>query len=514
MKNFFNTCFLVLLGMYSLQAQNFIRAYSNFPFGGFTPFLVTEDAYQLSDGTYLLSCYNGYLTRVDAHGEPISTFLMQNPSVAGFSRYNLDGFADAGNNEFYLVGRLTADSLFFIKSSLSGDIIWQKSYVTPNNSFRRLTNTPDGGLLVLTAISVNGVLNRVPVLTKLNPDGTLQWQRKYFNVALGSGGLNLYDVSVASNGDYLLTGITNTTGQQRVVVIRLNANGTVLWAKELAATNNGSEAGLLVKEQSNGQIKVVVNNPLSTAKFGTLLLDASGNLLQAKGYSGVDAGISGGVITPGGEVVASVINSGTTLRLAADGSVVFAYNYSLQAGSVAYIYEAFITQDGGILHAGGFTNTLFFDFTPFLIKTSSLGLVPTGFSALVSIIQVGYTPALSAAVITDSSFSALGSLALAIVDTLALYDTLYAVPTALEREHLPLVQPVFYPNPTHSELFVKSDQPLGEIILHNLLGQEVHRFLVTNFSGKTNIGHLPAGMYVASWTMGNRRDHAFVQVHR
>ncbi|TAE58971.1 MAG: hypothetical protein EAZ89_02905, partial [Bacteroidetes bacterium] len=337
MRTLFILSLLCFCALSQLAGQNFIRAYSNLPFGGTPSLLIPESAVQLSDGSYLLSAYSGYITHTQSNGEPIATFLLQKPGVAVSGALNIYSLADAGNGSFYAAGSYTSDTLYMLKANLSGAVAWQRIYVTPGNGFQKMIATQDGGLLALSNTNRGSTQGAIPVLTKLDANGNLLWQRKYFNANPGNGRIRLYDVTEAPDGSYVVTGATNYAAAQQVLVAKLSASGTVSWAKELPAGNNNNEYGVIADVLSNGQIAVAVNYPLPGTQFAFFHLDANGgNPGGAYVYSGLSSALYDGYFNSDGELVANMINSGIMFRLSSSGIPAFAYDYSAANGSFMY----------------------------------------------------------------------------------------------------------------------------------------------------------------------------------
>ncbi|GAB4423266.1 MAG: hypothetical protein OHK0039_39850 [Bacteroidia bacterium] len=451
---------LALLGLLScpLAAQTFMRAYSNLPFSQ-SSLLLPEDAIQMSDGRFVLTGFEGFWVHTDAAGVPIRTLDIKDGLGGPLSSINLSLLAEAGPGQVFVVGNTSADTVFAMKLDLGGGIVWQRSYRTPSNQPRTLLATPDGGLLVLASTGRGLSQSAIPILTRLDADGDLVWQRRYYNADPAVGRMNWYNVSRTANGDYLVTGTTVPASPLRILVVRLSSIGAVLWAREFAPSSNNNEHGVAVAELVNGQIRVVVNNPVPGSEFGTVLLSASGDLLSAGAYSGGGANMTHAHIQSDGSVTGALTNLSTVVKLAPDGTPAFARSYDLQNGSFLLLSEIFPSSDGGLISFGGYAFSFFGDFACTLFKTAADGLLPPGFHTPVVLNPQAYAPSLSSVSLGDSAGLPLLASQIGVIETTMVYDTLFGTPPLALRDRLPVGIDLF-PNPATDRLTLTWEQPL------------------------------------------------------
>jgi hypothetical protein len=491
---------LCLTGLYlSLPAQNFIRAYSEIPFSSPNPGLsIPFDAIQLPDGRYVFSATPAIIAVTQPNGEPQSTFTLLKPGVTSPSLTNIQRLADAGNNQIYLAGVTDVDTLFIMKLNLSGTIVWQKSIVQTGHNLFQLTATADGGLIALSSISRGSSQNAIPILSKLDANGNLQWQKRYFNSGINTGRLLLRDVSQTANGDYLITGATFLSGQAaRVFVARLNGSGVPVWAKEFSSTNNSNEFGFRIQEITGGNLKLIVSSPAPAVPVGIANLSAQGNLSGAQAYTGINGDFTDAEIQPGGSIIAGVGNEGTGVKIAADGTPVFAKDYTAVPGSFTLMSAAFEANDGGTAFYAGYTFSLFGDFTPILYKTAALGTTPSGYSSDLTLNTVAYAPTAATATLIDSTVSNLSSFAATLVPAAVIFDTLFAVPTRLGGLRDREAALAAFPNPATDVVAVQGAGLTGEVVLHDAFGRIVARTLAQDERATLEVSTLPAGVYYA-----------------
>ncbi|MDX1906992.1 MAG: hypothetical protein SF053_08135 [Bacteroidia bacterium] len=453
--------FLALLGVLAvpMAGQTFMRAYSQAPFTQ-PGLILPEDAIGMSDGTWVFTAFDGYLVHTNAAGEPLRTFSVTDAGGGALASVNLDYLAQAGPNQLYVAGNTSSDTLFILKLSLDGTIIWQRSYRTPDNYPRAIRTMPDGGLIVLAITARGTSQSSIPVLTRIDASGNLVWQRRYYNANPANGRMNWYDLNLAANGDLLVTGTTTPAAPQRVIAARISPTGAVLWAKEWNASNNNNEFGRTIAELANGQIKVLVNNPVPGTQFGTVRLSAAGDLISSTAYSGGGANVTRAHIQASGRITGALTNLSVVFGLAPDGTPAFAHTYDLQNGSSLLLNTMFPTSDGGLMTFGGYTYSFFGDFACVLLKTSADGLLPPGYSTPLTLTQVGYTPTLSTVPLGDSTFGALNAGLINVASAAVVYDTLLGTPPlALD----PVVAPLFHlgPNPATETLRLTYDGGTG-----------------------------------------------------
>jgi hypothetical protein len=502
---------IALLGLMSfpLAGQTFMRAYSNLPFTQ-SGLLLPEDAIQLSDGTFVFSAYDGYLVHTDAAGVPLQTLRIRNTAGGIDSSLNLDYLAQAGPGQVFIAGNTSSDTLFILKVSLDGNVLWQRGYRTPSNLTRKLIATPDGGVLVLASTGRGTSQSAIPILTKLDADGNLSWQRRYYNANPSAGRMNWYDVSRAANGDYLVTGTTVPASPSRILVARISQAGAVLWAREFAPSNNSNEYGVAVAELANGQIRVVVNNPVPGSQFGTVLLSASGALVSAGAYSGGGANVYRAHIQSDGGFTATLTNLSTVVRLAPDGVPAFARTYDVQNGSTLIINTLFPASDGSLISFGGYTFSFFGDWASTLFKTAADGLLPPGFHTPVTLNQLAYTPSVGSAVLGDSAGLPVFNSQIAVGQTTMVYDTLFGTPPlALEAPEPPLFQLSPNPAPEALRLAYAGDRAAVWRILDPAGREMAAGSVLPGQEAWLPVAQLASGRYLCEVRAGARRQAQF-----
>ena len=144
--------------------------------------------------------------------------LDQDGSVLWAKRYdaggveNAYGVALAGNGDIIVVGTIT------LRLDSSGNVIWARSLGGDKVA------VADNGDVIVVGTSGNDI-----IVTKLDQNGNLKWAKTY-----GGPDTELIgNVAIDNDGNIIVVGSTYSFGQGALdaLVIKLDSNGNVLWAK-------------------------------------------------------------------------------------------------------------------------------------------------------------------------------------------------------------------------------------------------------------------------------------------
>ncbi|HRG83210.1 MAG TPA: hypothetical protein PLO99_11910, partial [Chitinophagaceae bacterium] len=156
----------------------------------------------------------------------------------------ITGYTDSKNGDISPQPNREYWDLWVVKLNRCGSIEWEKSFGGSNyESGRDIVQTSDGGYLVVGetnstdggVISGYGGTKDIWVL-KLNANGTLLWQKRYGGNGLDIGNhLHLLDdgsfyvLASSSSNDGNISGNHGTAGYTDGVLMKLDASGNLLW---------------------------------------------------------------------------------------------------------------------------------------------------------------------------------------------------------------------------------------------------------------------------------------------
>jgi hypothetical protein len=352
--------------------------------------------------------------------------IAQDPSgnilVAGAMRSDIDFDPGPGS---YVLNSFSAEDIFITKLDPVGNLLWAKQivangwdeahdvatdaagnvYVT--GRFAHGTGVdfdPGPGVFLLT--SSNATIESY--ILKLDPDGNFLWAQKIG----GNGGDYGFGIAIDGDGNILLggaflgtvdfdpgAGVFNLTpaGGQSVYVLKLDANGNFIWAKDLGSAsfcygltvdnnNNVITCGyfsgvgdfdpgaavfnltaaantdmFISKLDVNGNFVWAkrIGGPVNDAAYGALATDATGNVFMATPFVGtldVDPGPAVFNLTSSGSYDAMIV------KLTAAGDFAWGKKWGASGGDEAYALDT--DTDGNVYVAGHCSGTLDFDTGP------------------------------------------------------------------------------------------------------------------------------------------------------
>jgi hypothetical protein len=290
------------------------------------------------------------------------------------------------------------DDLYFFKTDTFGNMLWSKTYSTADLDIASaIIKTSDDGFAITGYVRAG--LKRV-LLIRTDQNGDTLFTRTYGGTS-DDQGVELYQTP---DGGFIITGktFTQSLGESDILLMRVDAQGNLLWTKSFGETHWDEGAGIIKLQDGNYLISG------STISFGQgdfdiLLLktDTSGNILWGKTYGGdkTDASYTARENSDGSIVVSGYTNSmgyGHSLRLGnqnemdggtrgddstnvflmkvnANGDTIWTRSYGDAAQDEAFHFSKM--PDGGYLIPGfstSYSNTI--DSTQMmLIRTDSLG---------------------------------------------------------------------------------------------------------------------------------------------
>ncbi len=193
---------------------------------------------------------------------------------------------DAGNvyvgaDQEYFGG---APDFLLMKYSSDGVLQWTHSYDTPVGGSDRLRAIAmDGeGFLYATGMTQDTAYHRATTI-KLNPDGTLAWERHYGGP--GAGSEEGTDIAVSARGEVYVSCISDgTTTNTDMVLLKYDGNGTLEWMDRYDKNGDYDFVwGVALDPQEN----VVYSGSAGyQGKITVRRLDPSGRLISHGSYAG------------------------------------------------------------------------------------------------------------------------------------------------------------------------------------------------------------------------------------
>lgn len=197
-----------------------------------------------------------------------------------------------------------------IKLDGTGTIQWQKG-LTGFVPFS-MTLTADPG------IATYGMLGNAASVIRMTTDGTVLWQKKYELANAPSGFSStvppLQSFQTTSDGGFILGGTIGANyGSEDWAVIRLDAEGNVVWQKKFGGTSNDRLNA--IDTAPDGGFLIVGELDLIPKKPWILKLDTNGNIVWQKVY-GNDPGTAVAVYAKSdGHIIVATATYGTPWRL-------------------------------------------------------------------------------------------------------------------------------------------------------------------------------------------------------
>jgi uncharacterized delta-60 repeat protein len=243
------------------------------------------------------------------------------------------GYILAGEADSFGAGR---SDFFVLKLNPDGTVAWQKTYGgTSSDMANSIQQTTDGGYIVAGRSSSFGAGGTDAWVLKLNPDGTVAWQKTY-----GETGTDMANsIQQTSDGGYIVAGRSSSfgAGVNDAWVLRLNPDGSVAW--QMTYGDTGHDYANSVQQTSDGGY-IVAGYSYSFGAGGgdawVLKLDPDGTVAWQKTYGGTgwDPAWSVQQTSDGGYIVAGWTNSfgaggydAWVLKLNPDGTVAWQKTY-------------------------------------------------------------------------------------------------------------------------------------------------------------------------------------------
>jgi hypothetical protein len=246
-----------------------------------------------------------------------------------------------------------------ITINVSKENVWAKTFGGINDDWATsIQQTSDGGYIIGGYTTSFGAGNIDTLLVKLDGNGSLSWAKTF-------GGTNddwATSIQQTSDGGYIIGGSTNSygTGKIDTLIVKLDGNGSLSWAKTFGGTND-DWATSIQQTSDGGYIIGGCTNSYGTGKIDTLVvkLDGNGSLSWAKTFGGtnddwatsIQQTSDGGYIIGGYTTSFGAGNSDfLVIKLGNDGSLSWAKTFGGTNDDWATSIQQ--TSDGGYIVGG------------------------------------------------------------------------------------------------------------------------------------------------------------------
>lgn len=280
--------------------------------------------------------------------------------------------ADGG----YIVAGEGNDSAYVIKTNGIGDTLWTRHY-SGNALFSSVQQTDDGGYIMC------GSKERLTYgydiyMVKTDVNGDTTWTKIIANAGHDFGN----SVQQTSDGGYIITGCSISSGAYDLCLIKFDTYGNVTWTKIYGGS--GNDQGVEVHQTTDGGYIICgLTTHSSTWDVYLIKADANGDSLWTKTFGGVSGDYATSVrqTSDGGYILAGETwnwgagySDAYWIKTDATGNIQWTKTY----GGTSFDQSRCIRQtaDGGYIAVG---TTASFGVGPskyfnvYLIKTNSLG---------------------------------------------------------------------------------------------------------------------------------------------
>ncbi|MDO8723584.1 MAG: hypothetical protein Q7J31_15355 [Syntrophales bacterium] len=195
-----------------------------------------------------------------------------------------DGYIICGYTQSFGNGEY---DVLVLKISLSGDIIWQKTYGGEKTEYgKSIKKTADGGYILVGYTGSFGEGAHDIWVIKLNKDGDIEWQKTYGE----SDVENSYSIIETSDDGYIVSGrehYLSDNRQQIYLIFKINLLGELEW-KKLYGIGGNMATYSMAKTDDEGFIVAGYTDLLGTNSLDIILVkfDIFGNIQWQKAYSG------------------------------------------------------------------------------------------------------------------------------------------------------------------------------------------------------------------------------------
>lgn len=222
------------------------------------------------------------ITKVDIAGNTIWSKIYSSSGISIVRAIIItpdNNFAVVGNTTGFGAG---SSDIFLLKINENGLPIWAKTYGTSQEDRGfSLQNTQDGGFIIGGSVQQNSE-DTDNYIIKTNSLGELLWSK-----SMGiTGYQRCFNIQSLENGNFILTGAQeNNFYTDDCGAILLSSNGNIIWARYIGG--EGEEHPRIIKPTPDGGFVMVAHTKSWSGEWDMLIvkINAEGSTLWAKTYS-------------------------------------------------------------------------------------------------------------------------------------------------------------------------------------------------------------------------------------
>lgn len=394
-----------------------------------------------------------------------------------------------------------------VKFSPTGAIQWSKIYGdTANSSATDLEQTADGGYIMSGTIGSVATLMDVYAI-RTDSAGNLLWANRY---ASASQVADITSSVIEANGSYYISGnIQFSTTSADALVMKINGNGTALWACKYDAAGFREFANEIMYSSGGKLLVVGYNEPVYlNTNISLTQLDTTNGLINWNfdyGSPGLDYGFSlyqnpdQSVVMAGSSDSSSGGNSSRDvilMKVGITGNIIWCRQYGGSGLDLVLQNCLDKTTDGGFLvqatSLNSFSTAL--NRSTYVLKTDADGeagcnSIANGFSASqTTLYRTGY-------LLTQSAEG--NAQSVTITSTAIGSDTTLCAFSGIEEMGEQSSGLQLYPNPASAFLNISCTDPLKQISIYNIEGKLLStESRISGYTGVIDVHHLASGRYL------------------
>ncbi len=244
-----------------------------------------------------------------------------------------------------MTGIVDFSGIFVLKLSSSGSLFWQHSWFgfgsAGSDSEAKIVAESSGSVFVSSTghgLTPPNTRNSSAVLLKFNSTGALEWQKMWGGIGMNNDGINA--ISSDLLGNVYVTGYANDNANGSSVygipIMKLNPNGTIAWQRLwLRSMYNSGIAGNGLSLDSSGRIFITgsaISSALRNSSFLLLELSPQGgsDWQSSAGASSADSGKDVAIDPFGDPVAVGSVMEGPPYGLTLQSYPIIASNYTIQ----------------------------------------------------------------------------------------------------------------------------------------------------------------------------------------